>query len=155
MQKPNLYQNLHFPVRADPGEIRLAYGERMLIFDRNPHAGRPPLSASAPRLKPAIDIADDFLSLRPSFEQLRDHVAQNFLGYRRKSGGPLRRLCFDAILQPEDVRRGCYLPVILFEDLPRVLFQIPPETHSGQQLEVDLSRIGIRNLILQPRIVIV
>jgi hypothetical protein len=155
VQTRNPYQSVRLPVRADPGEIRLAYRGRIVMVDRNPDAGPLQLSTDAPRLKSQISIPDDFLSLTPSLEELRDHVAQNFLGCRLKSGGPLRRLGFEAFLQSEDVRLGCYLPMILFEDLPRVLFQVPPETHSGQQFEVDLNGTGIRNLILQPRIVIV
>jgi hypothetical protein len=142
-------------MRADPGEIWLAYRGRMFVADPNAGARRLPFPADALRLKSPISIADDFLSMKPSLEELRDHVAQNFLGYRRKSGGPLRRLSFDAFVQPEEVHFGCCLPVILFEDLPRILFQIVPDTHSSQQFESDLNPIGIRNLILQPRIVVV
>ena len=93
--------------------------------------------------------------MTPSLEELRDHISQNFLGYRRKSDGPYRRLGLDAMLHREDARFGCHLPVSLFIRSSQVLFEIPRDTRDGEVFEMDLSGIGIHNLMLQLRVVVV
>jgi hypothetical protein len=100
-------------------------------------------------------IPDDFTSMTPSLEELRDHISQNFLGDRRKSDGPYRRLGVDAMLRREDTRFGCHLPVSLFTRSSQVLFAIPRDTHDGEVFEMDLSGIGIHNLMLQLRVIVV
>jgi hypothetical protein len=117
--------------------------------------GRLPFSAELPRRKAPVTIPDDFLAITPSFEALSDHIAQNFLGFHRKSAGPNARLAFDAIFDRDEVRFGCYLPVKIFKGRLRVQFEIPRETHEGEQLEMDLRRIGISNLMLQARVIVV
>jgi hypothetical protein len=64
-------------------------------------------AAESPRRKPSVAIPDDFLTMRPSTEELLDHIAQNFFGYRRKSGGPYCGMDIDALLNSEDARFGC------------------------------------------------
>lgn len=93
--------------------------------------------------------------MTPSLEELRDHISQNFHGYRRKSDGPYRRLGLDATLHREDARFGCHLPVSLFSRRSQVMFEIPRDTHDGEVFEMDLSGIGIHNLMLQLRVVVV
>jgi curved DNA-binding protein CbpA len=137
----NAYRTLSNPVRRRAHDIELSMG-------------RLPLSAETPRWRPPVIISDDFLTMKPSLEELRDHVAQNFVGYRRKSTGPHTALGFEAILRREDARFGCHLPVSLTEGPPQVLFEIPQDTHDGEQFEMDLNAIGIHNLTLRVRIVV-
>lgn len=149
--------------RSDPERLREAQDAYRLLSDpgrRRAHdielsIGRRPLSAELPRWKAPITIPDDFLTTQPSFEELSDHVAQNFLGFRRKSAGPYARLTFEAILEREDARFGCYLPVRIFKGRPRALFEIPRGTHDGEQFEMDLSGMGVSNLMLQAQVVVV
>jgi hypothetical protein len=93
--------------------------------------------------------------MTPSFEELRDHIAQNFVGFHRKSDGPFRRLDLEAKLQREDTRFGCYLPVRFFNSQAQLLLEIPRDTHDGEHFEIDLSAIGIHNLMLNVRVVVV
>lgn len=129
--------------------------DRRRAHDLELSTGRRTFAAELPRWKPPVTIPDDFISMMPSLEELRDHIAQNFLGYRRKSDGPFRRFGFDAMLQPEDARFGCHLPVSLFKSNSQVLFEIPRDTRDGEVFELDLSKIGIHNLMLHVRVVVV
>jgi hypothetical protein len=84
-------------------------------------------SAEPPRCKPSIVIPNDFLTMRPPTEELLDHVAQNFFGYRRKSGGPYCGMDIDALLDSEDARFGCYVPLphpVLY-DMPGLRRNLP------------------------------
>jgi len=47
----------------------------------------PPVAPAAlPRWKVPITISDDFLTVRPSLDELFDQIVQNYSGFRRKSG---------------------------------------------------------------------
>ena len=59
------------------------------------------------------------------------------------------------MLHREDARFGCHLPVSLFIRSSQVLFEIPRDTRDGEVFEMDLSGIGIHNLMLQLRVVVV
>src|ERR1700730_8156504 len=149
--------------RPDPEQYRdtqdaylvLSNPDRCRAHDIELSTGRGTFAAEAPRWKPPVTIPDDFLTMTPSLEELRDHISQNFLGYRRKSDGPYRRLGLDAMLHREDARFGCHLPVSLFTRSSQVLFEIPRDTRDGEGFEMDLSGIGIHNLMLQLRVVVV
>ena len=155
--------NPDWGARPDPEQFRGAQDAYRILSDparRRAHdielsTGRRTLAAEAPRWKPPVAVPDDFLTLTPSVEELRDHIEQNFVGYRRKSDGPYRRFGFDAMFQHEDARFGCHLPVTLFKSSSQVLFEIPRNTRDGEVFEIDLNKIGIRNLMLQLRVVVV
>jgi curved DNA-binding protein CbpA len=138
----NAYRTLSDPGRRRAHDIELSMG-------------RLPFSAELPRWKAPVIIPDDFLTISPSFEALSDHISQNFLGFHRKSAGPLGRLAFDGIVDRDDLRFGCYLPVKFFKGWPRIFFEIPRDTHEGERFEKDLGEIGISNLTLQVRVVVV
>ena len=148
--------------RPDPEQYRdtqdaylvLSHPDRRRAHDMELSTGRRTFATEAPRWKPPVTIPDDFISMTPSLEELRDHIAQNFFGYRRKSDGPYRRFGLDAMLQREDARFGCHLPVSLFTNRSQVLFEIPRDTHDGEIFEMDLGKIGIQNLTLQLRVVV-
>src|ERR1700674_843002 len=148
--------------RPDPDQYRdtqdaylvLSNLDRRRAHDIELSTGWRTFAAEAPRWKPPVTIPDDFLSMKPSLEELRDHISQNFFGFRRKSNGPYRRLGLDAMLQREDARFGCHPPVSLFPSPSQVLFEIPRDTHDGEIFEMDLSKIGIHNLTLQLRVVV-
>jgi len=149
--------------RPDPEQYRdtqdaylvLSNPDRRRAHDIELSTGRRTFATEAPRWKPPVTIPGDFTSMTPSPEELLDHISQNFHGYRRKSDGPFRRLGLDAILQREDTRFGCHLPVSLFTSRSQVLFEIPRDTQDGEIFEMDLSKIGIHNLTLQLRVVVV
>jgi DnaJ-class molecular chaperone len=148
--------------RPDPEQYRdtqdaylvLSHPGRRRAHDIELSTGRRTLAAETPRWKPPVTIPDDFTSMTPSLEELLDHISQNFHGYRRKSDGPFRRLGLDAMLQREDTRFGCHLPVSLLTSRSQVLFEIPRDTHDGEVFEMDLSKVGIHNLTLQLRVVV-
>jgi hypothetical protein len=148
--------------RPDPEQFREVQDAYRVLCDpgrRRTHdielsTRRRPFSAEPPRSKEPVTVPDDFLTMTPSIEELRDHVTQNFTGYHRKSSGPYRWLGLEAILQPDDTRFGCHLPLRLFQGTSRVLLEIPRETRDGEQFAMDLRGMGIHNLALQIRVVV-
>lgn len=139
------------------------------------------VSAEPLRARSPITVFDDHLTVRPSIEELLDHISQNFFGYRKKSGGPLRRLGMEAILEPEEARFGCRLPLRvpsytgcsqcngtgeawgmcpachgqgIVETVAQVIIEIPPGTRDGDRYEIDLSSASISNFVLDVRIVV-
>jgi curved DNA-binding protein CbpA len=140
-------------------DIQNAYGvlrdpRLRLAHDIELSMGRRPLSAEAPRWRRVVNIPGDFLTTKPSWDELRDHLAQNFLGYRRKSEGPFRWLGFEAMLRREDARFGCNLPVSVANGVSQILLRIPSGTRDGALFEMGLDGVGIRNLALQARVVL-
>jgi DnaJ-class molecular chaperone len=128
-----------------------------------------------------VTVLDDFLTVRPSIEELLDHIGQNFFGYREKSGGRRRRLGVEAILDAEEARFGCRTPlrVPCFVRCPRcggagewwglcpgcygrgivertreLVLEIPPGARDGETFEVDLGEVGIGNLLLEIRVIV-
>ena len=97
------YRRIAFAVHPDVGdhpdperfrESREAYEtlsnpDRRRSYDIEIAIRRQPLSAEPLRTKRSVAVRDDFLTMRPSIEELLDHIGQNFFGYRSKSGGPL------------------------------------------------------------------
>jgi molecular chaperone DnaJ len=174
---PKRFNEIHeaYEVLSNP-EQRRAYDVKIV-------PNHQPLSAEPLRGRDPIAIFEDHLTLRPTVEELMDHIFQNFFGYRRKSGGPYRRLGMEAILEPEEARFGCRLPlripcyaecaqcqgtgqssgwnmcpschgVGMVQILRDVTIEIPPGTRDGAHYEVDLSSMGISNLILEVRVAV-
>jgi molecular chaperone DnaJ len=176
--------------RPDPDRFREAHQayeilsnpERRRSYDVEVSIRRRPLSAEPMRQKVPITMLDDFLTLAPSPEEVLDHIGRNFFGRREKSGGRLRRLGVEAILDAEEARFGCRVPfrIPCYVRCPRchgagnwwsvcagclghgivasereVALRIPPGVHDGETLEVDLLDVGIENMALEVRIVVV
>jgi molecular chaperone DnaJ len=175
--------------RPDPGRFRevheayeiLSNPDRRRSYDVEISIRRRPLSAEPLRPKAPVTVLDDFLTVRPSVEEVLDHVAQNFFGYRGKSGGRPRRLGVEAILDAEEARFGCRVPLNvpsyvrcgqcratgdswglrpvcygrgIVESTRELVLEIPPGARDGETFEVDLSDVGIRNLLLEVRVVV-
>jgi DnaJ-class molecular chaperone len=143
--------------------------------------GAPGAPAALPRWKAPITISDDFLTVRPSLEELFDQIVQNYCGFRRKSGGPYRSMDIDAALEFEDARFGCGVPLRIpfyiicrecggsciswglcsacggsgaVELANQVMLEIPPGARDGERYELNLDRAGIANLLLRVRIIL-
>jgi len=84
----------------------LSNPNRRRLYDIKFSSQRLPLTAELLRPKAPVTIVDDFLTLRPSIEELLDHIGRNFFGHQRKSGGQSRRMGVEAILEPEEARFG-------------------------------------------------
>jgi molecular chaperone DnaJ len=189
------YRRIAFAVHPDVGErpdperfheVHEAYEtlsdpDRRRSYDVEISIRRRPAAAEPLLPKAPVDIVDDFLTLRPSIDELLDHIGRNFFGYRRKSGGPYRRLGVEAILDADEARFGCRLPfnVPAFVTCPscdgvsewwgicpvcygqgavessrQIVLEIPPGSRDGARYEVDLAKLGISNLVLDVRIVV-
>jgi DnaJ-class molecular chaperone len=141
----------------------------------------PGTPAALPRWKAPITIADDFLTVRPSIEELLDQIVQNYSGFRRKSGGPCRSMDVDALLEVEDARFGCSLSMRIpfyitcqncsgrciswglcsacrgsgtFERSSQVILRIPPSARDGDRYGLNLDGAGVANLQLRIRIIV-
>mgnify|MGYP001241982419 CR=1 FL=1 len=189
------YRRIAFSVHPDVGErpdperfreVHEAYEtlsdpDRRRSYDVEISIRRRPLSAERSRPRAPVTVLDDFLTVRPSIEELLDQVRQNFSGYRDKSGGRQRRLGVEAILDAEEARFGCR---VLFtvpcyvrcrrcdgtgewwglcpacygsgvtEGAREVFLEIPPGVRDGKTFEVDLGPVGIANLLLEVRIIV-
>jgi molecular chaperone DnaJ len=189
------YRRIVFDVHPDVGErpdperfreIHEAYEilsdpDRRHSYDVEISIRRRPLSTEPLRSRTPVTILDDFLTVRPSVEELLDHIGRNFLGHREKSGGRFRSLGVEAILDEEEARFGCRVPFELpsFVRCPRcegtgelwgfcpgcygrgfvegtreLMLEIPPGTRDGEIFEVTLRDIGIGNLLLEVRVVV-
>jgi DnaJ-class molecular chaperone len=189
------YRRIVFDVHPDVGErpdperfreVQEAYEvlrdpDRRRSYDVEISIHRRPLSAEPLRAKAPVTILDDFVTVRPSAEELCDHIGRNFLGYHEKSGARFRRLGVEAILDADEARFGCRVPfnVPAFVTCPgcdgvsewlgicpvcygqgvvessrQVVLEIPPGCRDGARYEVDLEKLGIGNLLLDVRIVV-
>jgi molecular chaperone DnaJ len=183
--------NVHPDVgeRPDPGRFRevheayeiLSNPDRRRSYDVEVSVRRRPLAAEPLRSQAPVTIVDDFLTVRPSIEELLDHIGRNFFGYREKSGGRLRRFGVEAILDAEEARFGCRVPFTvpclvmcsrcggtgewwglcpgcygrgIIESTRDVVLEIPPGAQDGERLEFGLGNIGIDNLVLDVRIIV-
>jgi molecular chaperone DnaJ len=191
------YRRLAFAHHPDVGqspdaqrfhEVHEAYEilsnpDQRRAYDVGSAGGRQSLPAEPLRGGSSIRVFEDHLVLRPSIEELIGHISQNFFGSRRKSGGPCRRLGMEAILERDEARCGCRLPLRLpcyvectqcngtgetwawhlcsncngsgmVETVARATIEIPPSTRDGDRYEVALSSAGVNNLLLDVRIVV-
>lgn len=189
------YRQIAFAVHPDVGERpdverfreaheayeTLSDPSRRRSYDVEIAIRRRPLSAEPLRSKSAVTVVEDFLTVRPSMEELLDQIGQNFFGYREKSGRRHRRLRLEAILDAEEARFGCRVPfsvpcfVIcpnchgsgdwwglclkccgrgMVESARELILEIPPGTMDGQNFEIDLGDVGIGNLLLEVRVVV-
>lgn len=189
------YRRIAFAVHPDVGErpnperfreVHEAYEtlsdpDRRRSYDVEISIRRRPLAAEPLRRKTPVSITDDFLTLRPSIDELLDHIGRNFFGYPRKSGGPYRRLGVEAILDADEARFGCRVPfnIPAFVTCPscdgtsewlgicpvcygkgvvearrQIVLEIPPGSKDGARYEIDLGKLGIGNLLLDVRIVV-
>jgi molecular chaperone DnaJ len=189
------YRRIAFTVHPDVGErpdperfreIHNAYEilsnpDRRRSYDVETAVRRQPLSAEPLRARDPVAVRDDFLTFRPSIEELLNQIDQNFFGYRRKSGGPLRRLGVEAVLDAEEARFGCRVPFSvpcfvrcascggtgeqwgicpncygrgMVESTRELMLEIPAGTIDGQNFELDLGEVGIRNLLLDVRVIV-
>jgi molecular chaperone DnaJ len=175
--------------RPDPERFREAHEayeilsnpERRRSYDVEIPIRRRPLSAEPLRARAPVTVLNDFLTVRPSIAELLDHIGENFLGYRKKSGGRLRGLGVEAVLDAHEARFGCRVPfgVPCYVECPRcggidewgglctacygrgivegtheVILQLPPGVRDGDVFEVDLGDVGIGNLVLAVRVVV-
>ncbi|SRR5579875_328820 len=129
-----------------------------------------------------IRIIDDFRSVAPSPGEILDHIAHNFFGFRRKSGGPHRRLELEIVLSREEAEAGGRLPFAvpcyvacascggagswpwgvcprcrgygMVEAARRVELDIPPGIRSGSRFELLLDSIGLTNLLLDVTVLV-
>jgi molecular chaperone DnaJ len=189
------YRRIAFAVHPDAGdhpdperfrEIHEAYEtlsnpDRRRSYDIEIAVRRQPLSAEPRRTKRPAAVREDFLTIRPSIEKLLDHIGQNFLRYRRKSGGPMRRLGMEAILDADEARFGCRVPFDVpcyiscqrcggmgewwglcpdcygrgaIESTRDLVLEIPAGARDGDRFEVDLGGVGISNLLLEVRVIV-
>jgi molecular chaperone DnaJ len=189
------YRRIAFAVHPDVGErpdperfreIHEAYEilsdpDRRRTYDVEISIRRRPLSAEPLRTKAPETVVDDFFTVRPSIEEVLDHIRENFFGYREKSGGRRRRLGVDAILDAEEALFGCHVPLRvpcyvrcrrcggagewwglcpgcygrgIVESMRELVLEIPPGAGHGETFEVDLSDVGIGNLLLEVRVIV-
>lgn len=120
------YRRLAFTLHPDVGEcpdperfreVHEAYAilsdpDRRRSYDVESATRRRPLSAAEPlRPKPQVSVLDDFLTVRPSIEELLDHNSRNFFGYRENRRGRQHRLGVQAVLDADEARFGCRVPL--------------------------------------------
>ena len=168
------------------GEVQEAYktlGDpgRRRAYDIDLITNRRPLSAELSRWALPVIIPDDFLTVKPSTEELLDHIAQCTLGSRRKSGGPHRRLSIETVVQSEDARFGCRVPLRIYFYNPcqecggtsvpwglcafcdgsgmikhakQIILRIVPGARGCARYEVSLGEVGIGNLLVEAMIIL-
>jgi molecular chaperone DnaJ len=119
----------------------------------------------------------------PGTEPLFGQILHSFAGYRPKIGRPGRRLGIEAILEPEEARFGCQLPIRLpfyaecracnslghawgwyacpncggrgiVETIGHVTIQIPAGVRDGNRYEFYLGGTALGNLVLDVKIVV-
>jgi molecular chaperone DnaJ len=175
--------------RPDPERFREAHDayeilsnpDRRRSYDVEISIRRRPLSSEPLRTRSPVTILDDFLTVRPSIAELLDHIGQNFFGYREKSGGRLRRLGVEVVLDADEARFGCRVPFNVpcyivcprcrgiderwglcpacygrgsVESTREMALQLPPGARDGDTFAVDLGDVGIGNLVLDVRVVV-
>jgi molecular chaperone DnaJ len=187
------YRRLALKVHPDTGaepdparfrEVHEAYlvlSEAARRRSRDAHIGRTWVPMDEIGARRAVNVPGDFASVAPSFGEMLDHIAQNFFGFHRKSGGPCRRLALEIVLSEEEARSGGRLPIEvpshepcprcaaqawrwglcplchgygLAEISARVMLEIPPGVADGSCYEVTLDSAGINNLTLDVTVLV-
>ncbi|HJU27916.1 MAG TPA: DnaJ domain-containing protein [Candidatus Binataceae bacterium] len=184
---PSRFREVNEAYEALLDERRREDEEVILVRSRPGSGSRDPISRPATaeplfRRRAAMKILDDFDSVAPDIGEFLDHIAQNFFGFHRKSGGPLRRLGVEIVLSPDEARFGCRVPLEvprydmcprcggggdsgwglcpkchgygLVEGAARIVLDIPPGCADRTQVEIDLAEAGIENLLLAATILI-
>jgi molecular chaperone DnaJ len=165
---PERFREIHeaYEILSDP--------DRRRGYDVEVSIRRRPLSAERCEPSAGDGSLDDFLTVRPSLEEVLGHIGENFFGYREKSGGRQRRL-EEAILDDEEARFGCQVPLRvpcyvrcrrcggtgqwwgpcpgcygrgIVESTREPVLEIPPGARDGETFEVDLGDAGIGNLLI-------
>jgi DnaJ-class molecular chaperone len=172
---PEYFHEVH-----DAYEI-ISVRDRRRFYEIDSASRRRPFSAEPQRSRSAVTLIDDFLTVRPSVEELLDQIGQNFFGQRLKSGGPLRRIGAEVILSAEEARFGCRVPFRLpsfakcarcdgagvwwavcpdcygrglVQSTREVTLEIRPGVRDRQRFEVDFGDVGIGNLLLEVRVIV-
>lgn len=179
--------NEAYEALLEPARRRAGGDHEAIVVRRRPGSGaREPVARRSPAeplfsRRAAMRIPDDFAAT-PDIGEFLDHIAQNFFGFHRKSGGPSRRLGVEIVLTPDEARYGCRVPLELprydpcprcggggdagwglcprchgyglVEGTARIVLDIPPGCAGGEQVEIDLEDVGIENLLLAATILI-
>ena len=137
-------------------------------------------SQPEPLLPEPMSILHDFGSIHPSFDTLRDHFLQNFLGQMPQKSARMEHLTVEVRLSPYEALQGCIVPVGIpvfgrcgvcygsgrdwfswcvacrgqgmSETEEAVHVRIPPGIREGALFDVPLQQWGIANLLLRLRI---
>jgi molecular chaperone DnaJ len=180
--------NEAYEALLDPARRRADDADEAIVVRRRPGSGARESvsrrSSAEPlfRRRAPMRIPDDFAAASPDIGEFLDHIAQNFFGFHRKSGGPLRRLAVEVVLSPEEARYGCRVPLELprydpcsrcggggdagsglcprchgyglVEGTARIVLDIPPGCAGGKRVEINLEEAGIENLLLAATILV-
>jgi len=133
------------------------------------------------RLRPPVNVIDDFATVSPSIGEILDQIAQNFFGFHQKSHGSSQRLNVEIVLDTREAFFGVSMPIEvpvyvrcspcggsggecgvcplchgygMMEVAHRVRLEIPPGAQSGDGYQIDLRSGGIENLTLDVTIVV-
>lgn len=186
----NAYRRLALKVHPDTGDepdperFREVHEAYLILSDAAHRASHDIVIGQAPgtrmpmeeiSARQVISVPDDFETVTPSIGEVLDHIAQNFFGFHRKSGGPYRRLGLEVVLSREEAAMGgrlqievpCYQPCPrcdggawmwgvcplchgygMAESSGPVTLDFPAGLRNGSRYEIALDRVGISNLIL-------
>ena len=133
------------------------------------------------RRRRPVNVIDDFATVRPSVGEILDHIAQNFFGFHQKSRGSRRYLGVEVVLDRTEAFFGVSLPIEvpvyarcdrcggsggdwgvcaschgygMAETTRAVALKIAPGVRSGEHYQIDLTGVGIENLVLEVTIVV-
>jgi DnaJ-class molecular chaperone len=174
------YETLNEMEQWRPRRIRVSrapdpasYAETPYI---EPRRGPEPLRRRGP-----VNIIDDFGTVSPSVGEILDHLAQNFFGFHQKSHGSRRLLGVEIVLDAREAFFGISVPIEvpvyvrcsrcgggggewsacpvchgygMMEIASSVRLEVRSGARSGDRYQIDLSSLGIENLVLDAKIII-